>query len=191
MVQLWCSYSGHCKFIVTSDNVLANCCLKAWFYNLTLTSTISSSSIAVHIDRCCVFSLSSPNHIALKNYEHGSQHAIDTIKLPVNRKKTKRQSSTTALCIITQTRYPLHNSLWLFYREVLPLFQKFKYVSVSYPTKFVSTRLPDIFCNVFAFLYSLLQNLQWWLLLSWRWYRAWKVDGKAQALVDLGHTTHC
>ena len=54
MVQIWCSYLGHCKFIVTSDIALANCCLKAWF-NLTLTSTIFSSSIARHRQVLCIF----------------------------------------------------------------------------------------------------------------------------------------
>ena len=134
MVQFWCSYSGHWNLIVASDNVLANCYLTAWF-NLTLMSTISSSSIVIYIDRCCEFSHNSPNYITLKNWEHAFHHAIDTIKSPVNRKKTKLQSSATTLYCITQIRYPLHSSLWLFYRDVLPLFQKFKYASVSHPKK--------------------------------------------------------
>ena len=113
MVQFWCSYSIHWNFIVVSDNVLTNCCLTARF-NLTLTSTISSSSIAINIDRCYAFSLNSPNHITLKNWEHGFHHATDTTKSLVNRKKTKFQSSAKALYCITQMRYLLHNSLTLF-----------------------------------------------------------------------------
>ena len=38
-------------------------------------------------------------------------HAIDTIKSPVNRKKTKLKSSATTLYCITQIKYPSHNSI--------------------------------------------------------------------------------
>ena len=51
-MQSWTSYwklwnceiasTGHWKFKAMPDNVLENCCLKAWF-NLTLTSTFSST----------------------------------------------------------------------------------------------------------------------------------------------------
>ena len=70
-----------------------------------------------------------------KNWKHGSHHAIDTIKSPVYRKKTKLKSSATTLYCITQVSITQFN-MTVFYREVLLPFRKFKYACVSHPTKF-------------------------------------------------------
>ena len=47
------SYLGFWKFKAMPDDVLDNYCVKTWF-NLTLTSAISSSIVVVDIDSCSV-----------------------------------------------------------------------------------------------------------------------------------------